>query len=1037
MIGISGNDRALQVRKILSTPYFMARDRVRREELDYCLRKNVENALIDRIVLFIDDGHLPPVESDKIEIRPIKERLTYADWLLFAKSIPAEHIAILANSDIFFDESLDDLDKILARKNCFVALSRFDKVGDRLEPHSKPQWSQDVWALNSTSQITPALIKAADFRLGVPRCDNKIVFEFAMHGWDIVNPFPKVRSIHVHESNIRGYDKEKNRELVGGMGFVRPQEDANLNSRVEITIWPIKSDAISHVRVVNALQEWNDKERKQTGESPILFHNKDWQYPAITEQWAFERMRRFKGLIPDGCAYLAYPWATLIDRVLNRPASAEPLFAALSGLGEAALKRERVVTVCQHIRLKQHQKIFADAGVTDIFWSHAVHGEDSLPDYPHIRLHPFPLYPVQITSEIEEKTERKHLFSFVGARSKDFYLTQSRNFIIDALGADKRGFVAGRDDWHYNKIVYDHQIKKASLNGEILVDQQASDEFKAILADSVFSLCPSGSGPNSIRLWESIGAGAVPVILADRYAPPGDAALWREAALFWPETLPAVKSLPDELEQLAADKDRLAAKRHALRQLWALYGPDWFVPDILHCFIEHASMKTLAAGAPFPIGESDLVGAAAIDDPDGIWGDGEFLLNAVTSRMLVNGPAFADVWARNPALREKCEAVAAREPSSPLSSSFEAGKNILERDAKRKSASGGRKPRIYLLGRNSTRTPLAYDGYRALFFDRLDFVSSAREADILLVGASPNLTEHSDEVVDAVSNNPSLKVASLSEEPLWDTTWTFDMFSKEKVVTLFDRKIPYAVLNHFTTSIFDFERLPYFVTTDDRFFVRYAHWFERNASLSARELLELWNAAKWRAAFFAEKRHGEIYDFRTPDRDLYGLCAYRSRVAEGMTGGDVLKIGKGWSTVARRQELADWHLDKFVTLDKRALIVSGLENTHFASYITEKLFDAYASLGAPVYYASPKHRIKEIVNDWSFINLFGKSDYEAIEAINAFQPDKAFAEAYIAAQKQLRGLFSDYKTLINERSRVVDEVVASLKGVLAGDKENE
>ena len=36
-----------------------------------------------------------------------------------------------------------------------------------------------------------------------------------------------------------------------------------------------------------------------------------------------------------------------------------------------------------------------------------------------------------------------------------------------------------------------------------------------MLLKSKFTLCPSGSGPNSIRFWEALGAGSIPVLLAD------------------------------------------------------------------------------------------------------------------------------------------------------------------------------------------------------------------------------------------------------------------------------------------------------------------------------------------------------------------------------------------------------------------------------------------------------------------------------------------------------------------------------------------
>jgi hypothetical protein len=97
---------------------------------------------------------------------------------------------------------------------------------------------------------------------------------------------------------------------------------------------------------------------------------------------------------------------------------------------------------------------------------------------------------------------------------------------------------------------------------------------------SVFALCPSGSGPNAIRLWEALGYGAIPVILADHLWLPGDAELWQQAALFVPETEEAVAALPGRLEALAADLPRLQAMQAAGQQLWQRYGLPGFVPDV-------------------------------------------------------------------------------------------------------------------------------------------------------------------------------------------------------------------------------------------------------------------------------------------------------------------------------------------------------------------------------------------------------------------------------------------------------------------------
>lgn len=40
-------------------------------------------------------------------------------------------------------------------------------------------------------------------------------------------------------------------------------------------------------------------------------------------------------------------------------------------------------------------------------------------------------------------------------------------------------------------------------------------EYQDVLARSRFSLCPRGSGPSTVRFWESLQAGAIPILISD------------------------------------------------------------------------------------------------------------------------------------------------------------------------------------------------------------------------------------------------------------------------------------------------------------------------------------------------------------------------------------------------------------------------------------------------------------------------------------------------------------------------------------------
>jgi hypothetical protein len=77
------------------------------------------------------------------------------------------------------------------------------------------------------------------------------------------------------------------------------------------------------------------------------------------------------------------------------------------------------------------------------------------------------------------------------------------------------------DEWHFEKTVYQEQVGNIPLTFRDRQSQAAATRrYNEILSDSVFSLCPEGAGPNTLRLWESLAVGAIPVILAEQWEPP-------------------------------------------------------------------------------------------------------------------------------------------------------------------------------------------------------------------------------------------------------------------------------------------------------------------------------------------------------------------------------------------------------------------------------------------------------------------------------------------------------------------------------------
>ncbi|MFT0861687.1 hypothetical protein [Ancylobacter sp. G4_0304] len=493
----------------LFVPFYTPKDAARAEELLFCLDRNLANGAFAQIVLLVDDDTPPPRFDFRLKMIRLDHRPTYQDWIEASRRICPGRISILANSDLFFDNTIGRISEIFDRDpRAFIALSRFDKEGDRSVPHPHPHWSQDTWAFIPDAGDDTSLDANFAVPLGVPRCDNKIAYLFSVFGYSIYNPFPFVRSVHVHETNLRHYDKKRDRRVSGGVAMVHPGESLTDPARLDVEIWSQNVSQFASLRFNRTFERWDEEYgREMTPRPAWLGYDDEWQYPAITEKHAFERMR---ASLPEEKAlydtvYFGFPFATLIDLINtvgpNNPRTRE-LQGRLDGFAEKLSLYKRVVTVCQHIRGRDTGHLFAKAGITDLFWSHNVVGETSFPKAPATRVLPFPLYPVQqvATDDADIRRTRRWLFSFVGAKATPVYLTKSRNMIIDLLKDDPRGMVVDRDAWHYQQIVYDHQIMQRSETATGLVNDCHSSDFKAIMNDSVFSLCPSGSGPNTIRL---------------------------------------------------------------------------------------------------------------------------------------------------------------------------------------------------------------------------------------------------------------------------------------------------------------------------------------------------------------------------------------------------------------------------------------------------------------------------------------------------------------------------------------------------------
>ena len=161
--------------------------------------------------------------------------------------------------------------------------------------------------------------------------------------------------------------------------------------------------------------------------------------------------------------------------------------------------------------------------------------------------------PYRGISYIPPTADLPHLFSFVGS-----FQTHPVRARLGGLG-HPRGLVVNSD------VV-------AKPHG-----QHPRQFFSNALTESAFVLCPRGRAPGSVRLFQTLKAGRVPVILSDAWVPPMGPA-WDTFSIRVPEA--DVADVPAILEARA---DEAVAMGIRARQAWE----DWFASRVrFHRIVE-------------------------------------------------------------------------------------------------------------------------------------------------------------------------------------------------------------------------------------------------------------------------------------------------------------------------------------------------------------------------------------------------------------------------------------------------------------------
>jgi hypothetical protein len=245
-----------------------------------------------------------------------------------------------------------------------------------------------------------------------------------------------------------------------------------------------------------------------------------WQYPVITEETFAKQQTKNDN-------YVGFPWATVIDSKIDE----NEIYQII--IQDVDINKFNI-TCCQHILFRKLIPLFKRIGIKVLYTPHKLINENKIDG---IIIKPCPLYAVNIENDSKNLTfknkdifiNRKYLYSFQGTYRQD-YLTNVRKHIF-ALPKKTDVFIQNTGTmWHFDEIVYSEKQNSSKNFQESDQHKNNTDSYNNLLLDSKFTLCPSGTGPNSIRFWEALAMGSIPVLLSDSLELPNHP-LWDQSII--------------------------------------------------------------------------------------------------------------------------------------------------------------------------------------------------------------------------------------------------------------------------------------------------------------------------------------------------------------------------------------------------------------------------------------------------------------------------------------------------------------------------
>lgn len=200
--------------------YFVPDSEKRKKEINYCLNKNYNNKNFKKIFLLNEKIYSKKetglnIDENRLQQINIKKRLKFNDIFEFVSRNKLNGFIVICNSDIFFDNSIQVLNKTnFNNEKSLISLLRYEyrdylhTIDDAPLYTSKdgPRGdSQDSWIFHSRFNIEESKRKVFNIPFGQPGCDNKILYLYKVLGYNIYNDPLKIKTFHNHSEINRNY----------------------------------------------------------------------------------------------------------------------------------------------------------------------------------------------------------------------------------------------------------------------------------------------------------------------------------------------------------------------------------------------------------------------------------------------------------------------------------------------------------------------------------------------------------------------------------------------------------------------------------------------------------------------------------------------------------------------------------------------------------------------------------------------------------------------------------------------------------------